>query len=78
MYAFRKIRDTFKKNKSLTDQVAIKKEMEYGLKNFNIIKRQVCANSVQSLCRFQISIIKLSFQVLIGNLYSADKLVIEK
>lgn len=42
MYAFRKTRDTFKKNKSLIDQKAIQKEIENGLKNLDIIKRQVC------------------------------------
>lgn len=41
MYALRKIRDTFKNNKALTDKMAIEKEIEIGLKNVDAIKRQV-------------------------------------
>lgn len=74
MYAFRKIRDTFKKNKSLADPLAIEKEMANGLKNFDIIKRQV---SIFKRSHKQNDNI-IFFQVLVGNLYSADKLVIEK
>ncbi|KAF2885233.1 hypothetical protein ILUMI_20952 [Ignelater luminosus] len=54
-YALRRIRDSFKENKSLTDQIQIKQQINKGYDNLEIIKRQV----------------------LIGNLYKTDKLVIE-
>ncbi|XP_044265781.1 protein bcn92 [Tribolium madens] len=54
-YALRKIRDSFRENRQLTDQETIKQKMDEGARNLNIIKRQV----------------------VIGQLYSSEKLVIE-
>ncbi|XP_055644132.1 LYR motif-containing protein 4 [Toxorhynchites rutilus septentrionalis] len=56
MYALRRIRDAFRTNKSLVDSSQIQSEMDYALKNLDIIKRQA----------------------MIGHMFRADKLVIEK
>ncbi|RZC39985.1 bcn92 [Asbolus verrucosus] len=54
-YALRKIRDSFRENRHLTDPEVIKNQLEEGTKNLELIKRQV----------------------VIGHMYSTDKLVIE-
>uniref|UniRef100_A0A1Q3FCT5 Complex 1 LYR protein domain-containing protein n=1 Tax=Culex tarsalis TaxID=7177 RepID=A0A1Q3FCT5_CULTA len=40
MYAFRRIRDAFRENRSLTDATQIQSQLEYAQKNLGIIKRQ--------------------------------------
>lgn len=40
-YAVRRIRDSFKENKSLSDQNQIKQQINKGYDNLEIIKRQV-------------------------------------
>ncbi|EDX01412.1 protein bcn92 [Drosophila yakuba] len=55
MYAARKIRDTFRANRSTRDFAEIDRQMADGQQNLELIRRQV----------------------IIGHLYSADKLVIE-
>lgn len=42
MYAVRKIRDTFRANKSLSDFGQIDKEIMYGKQSLELIRRQVC------------------------------------
>ncbi|XP_067641629.1 protein bcn92 [Eurosta solidaginis] len=56
MFAVRKIRDTFRENKSISDFGVIDAKVAEANKNLELIRRQV----------------------IIGHLYSADKLVIEQ
>ncbi|XP_031621673.1 LYR motif-containing protein 4 [Contarinia nasturtii] len=54
-YAVRRIKDTFKLNKSITQAIEVQKQYQIANENLGIIKRQV----------------------IIGKMYSSDKLVIE-
>ncbi|KAG8228253.1 hypothetical protein J437_LFUL015052 [Ladona fulva] len=45
-YAIRRIKDSFKENKTLNDQEQIQKEIQYALKNLDIIKRQAAIGSM--------------------------------
>ncbi|KYB26845.1 protein bcn92 [Tribolium castaneum] len=54
-YALRKIRDSFRENRQLTDQDVIRQKMDEGVRNLDVIKRQV----------------------VVSQLYSTEKLVIE-
>ncbi|KDR15786.1 LYR motif-containing protein 4 [Zootermopsis nevadensis] len=56
LYALRRVRDTFKDGKSLTDSTEITEAVHKAEETLEIIKRQV----------------------VVGNLYAAEKLVIEK
>ncbi|XP_049310080.1 protein bcn92 [Bactrocera dorsalis] len=56
MYAGRKIRDTFRENKSINDFAVIDQKLAEAKQNLELIRRQV----------------------IIGHLYSAEKLVIEQ
>ncbi|KAH8235909.1 hypothetical protein KR032_010611 [Drosophila birchii] len=55
MYAARKIRDTFRANRTIRDYDEIDRQMAAGQQNLELIRRQV----------------------IIGHLYTTDKLVIE-
>ncbi|EDV34718.1 uncharacterized protein Dana_GF20805 [Drosophila ananassae] len=55
MYAARKIRDTFRANKTIRDFEEIDRQMATGKQNLELIRRQV----------------------IIGHLYTTEKLVIE-
>lgn len=83
MYSVRRIKDAFKENKNISDPQEISQLIEYGKRNLAIIKRQVCLYCLifnielkffdydsSNNCHF--------FQATIGDLYSTDKLVIEK
>jgi LYR motif-containing protein 4 len=46
MYALRRVRDAFRENQNLTDQAKVEEVFKYGLKNLDIIKRQVVVNQL--------------------------------
>ncbi|XP_011179014.1 protein bcn92 [Zeugodacus cucurbitae] len=56
MFAGRKIRDTFRENKSINDFAVIDQKLAEAKQNLELVRRQV----------------------IIGHLYSAEKLVIEQ
>ncbi|XP_065365881.1 protein bcn92 [Calliphora vicina] len=56
MYAVRKIRDTFRANRTINDFEKIDQQIMYGKQSLEMIRRQA----------------------IIGHLYTAEKLVIEK
>jgi len=45
-YALRRIRDAFKENKTVNDNVKIQQLVEEGKQNLDIIRRQVVVNSL--------------------------------
>lgn len=44
MYALRKVKDTFRENSTLTNTTEISAKFEDGVKNLEVIKRQVIHN----------------------------------
>ncbi|KAJ8963215.1 hypothetical protein NQ318_018681 [Aromia moschata] len=54
-YSLRRVRDAFKENKNLTDEILVTDRLKEAVRNFEIIKRQV----------------------VLGQMYSTEKLVIE-
>lgn len=83
-YALRRTRDAFRENKNLSDESLIKTCVNSAMDNLEIVRRQVSLVESDTPHRF-LSLVKvlmnfmlLSFQVIVGNLYRADKLIIEK
>lgn len=77
-YALRRIKDAFKENKGLSQADQVQKQFQFANENLDIIKRQVSVYHIEIDVVTNYLLHLSSFtQVIIGKLYSTEKLVIE-
>ncbi|XP_032717395.1 LYR motif-containing protein 4 isoform X1 [Lontra canadensis] len=72
-YAVRRIRDAFRENKNVKDPVEIQALVNKAKRDLGIIRRQVLSSMALPSGRA----VPKEHQVLIGQMYSTDKLIIE-